>query len=234
MKKKILLIISILLILVLSILFLREYKLNSEAYLENSDNFSQEDIINLLHKGSSYNNYYRKVLTSNGTEEYYYKDGILASYLNSKLNYWINLSENEKEMIIIEDYDNRLASIVENFEEVNFPVKSSQLGYYSNIYNTEINFKYLGIIAFNDRETLVTKTYSTNNLNSYENKYYIDKETGVIVKRIDIQKTAFITTSLQEFDRGIKFDVVTDEDISKPDLQDFSIISKPFPSLTIW
>lgn len=234
MKKKILLIVILLLILLLAVLFLREYKLNSKAYIKNSSNFSHEDIINLLHKGSTYNNYYRKVFTSNGIEEYYYKDDILASYINSKLNYWINLSENEKEMIIIEDYDNRLASIVENFEQINFPTENSQLGYYSNIYNTEINFKYLGMIIFNDRETLVVKTYSTNNLNSYQNIYYIDKESGVIVKRIDIQKIAFITTKIQEFDRGIKFDIVTDKDISKPDLQNFSIVSKTFPGLIIW
>lgn len=233
MIKKVLLIIIVIAVLILSILLLREYKLNSETYLD-TDNFSQDDIINLLNKGSTYNNYYRKVLTSNGTEEYYYKDNILVAYINSKLKYWINLSENEKEMIVIEDYNSKLASTVENFEEVNFPAPNTQLGYYSNVYNKEIKFEYLGKIEFNDRNTLVVKTSFKHKLNSNENKYYIDEETGVIVKRIDIQKFAFITTNLQEFDRGIQFDVVTDEDISKPDLQDFSVIQKQFPTLTIW
>ncbi len=236
MIKKVLLIIFILIILILSVLLLREYKLNSEAYLDNSDDFSQEDIINLLNKGSNYNNYYRKITTTNGIEEYYYKDNILACYINSKLKYWINLSENEREMLIIDDANNKLASIVENFEEINFPSEFSQLGYISTIYNTEDNnnFKYLGKVIYNNRLTLVVKTASNYNLSTYENKYYIDEETGVIVKRNDIKKMTFITTDLQEFDRGIKFDVVTDVDISRPDLQDFSITQCTFPSLPIW
>lgn len=236
MIKKVLLIIFILIILISSVLLLREYKLNSEVYLDNSDIFSQEDIIKLLNKGSTYNNYYRKITTANGIEEYYYKDNILVCYINSELKYWINLSENEKEMLIIDDANNKLASTVENFEEINFPPESSQLGYFSTIYNTEENnnFKYLGKINYNNRLTLIVKTTSNYNLSTYENKYYIDEETGVITKRTDIQKFAFLTIDLQEFDRGIKFDVVTDMNISKPDLQDFSITQCAFPVLSIW
>lgn len=229
-------IIFILITLTLSVLLLREYKLNYEVDLDSSDTFSQEDIINLLNKGSNYNNYYRKINTSNGIEEYYYKDNILTCYINSTLKYWMNLSENEKEMIIIDDFNNKLASTVENFEEINFPSEYSQLGYVSTIYNIEENnnFKYLGKISYNNRPTLVAQASLKNNLHTCANKYYIDEETGVVVKRIDIQKFAFITTSLQEFDRGIKFDIVTNENISKPDLQDFSITQCSFPTLTIW
>lgn len=232
MLKKFLLIIFIILIIIFSLLIIREYKLNSEMNLEKSNPISQSDIITLLNKGCTYDNYYRKIQTSNGTVEYYYKDNILTYYVNTELKYWMNLSENEKEMIIITDSNNKLANVVEGFDEIQFPSPHSQLGYVYNIQSN--NFNYLGKISYNNRPTIVVKTSLKNNLKTYENKYYIDEKTGVIVKRTDIEKSAFITTSLEEFDRGIQFDIVTDSDIKKPDLQNYSITPCSFPTLTIW
>lgn len=235
MLKKLVIVLLIVLIITVSILLIRELILKTEKNLEKTENLSQEDVIDLLNKGRTYNNYYLSRTNSNNKEEYYYKDNILTYYINSELKYWINLSENNKEMIIIDDVNTKTASKVENFEEIDFPNEYSQLGYYSTIYDkNNIKFKYLGKIYYNDRPTIVAKTTLNDNFKTYENKYYIDENTGVIVNRIDIQKIAFVTTNIREHNRGIKFDVVTDKDIEKPNLQNFKINSCRFPTFTIW
>ena len=139
-------------------------------------------------------------------------------------------------MIIIEDEENKLASVVEDFEQVNFPMESTQLGYYSVIYDMEnFNFKFKGLMKFNNRDTYVVEMKSNeNSIFPLIIKYYIDKETGVIVNRREISKFIFITKEVKQYDRGIKFDIVKNEDIRKPDLTDYEIISTSFPILPIY
>ena len=235
MKKKILIIFLIVILIILLILVIREMQINNDQIIDSSNALSQDEVIELLDKGATYNNYYRCVETPNGKEEMYYKDNILAYYINSHLYYWMNLSENEKEMIIIDDYENKVASYVEDFKDTIFPIEHTQLGYYSTIYDTNIEYKYIGVTKLNNRDTIVVKTISKkDSLSNLEIKYYIDKETGVIVKRKEIEKFLFISTSVRDFDRGIQFDTVTSEDVAKPDLTDYTINTTIFPTLTIW
>lgn len=234
MKKKILITILIIIVLIMLILVIRESYLNYDKIENNNEEYNRDQVIELLDKGSKYNNYYRTVNTENGKEEFYYKDNILACYYDSKLKYWMNLTDGSRRMIFIDDYDSDSVGEVVDFENIIFPMENTQLGYYSTIYDTEnFDFKYKGITKINDRDTLIVETDSKID-SSLKIKYYIDKQTGVIVKRTEFDKVLFLTKDKKEYDRGIRFDVVTDENIKEPDLTNVETYEINFPSLTIW
>lgn len=234
MKKKILITILIIIVLIMLILVIREIYLNYDKIENNNEEYTRDQVIELLDNGSKYNNYYRTVNTENGKEEFYYKDNILACYYDSKLKYWMNLTDGSRRMIFIDDYDSDSVGEVVDFENIIFPMENTQLGYYSTIYDTEnFEFKYKGITKINDRDTLVVETDSKID-SSLKIKYYIDKQTGVIVKRTEFDKVLFLTKDKKEYDRGIRFDVVTDENIKEPDLTNVETYEINFPSLTIW
>lgn len=234
MKKKILITILIIIVLILLTLTIREIYLNYDKIENNNEEYTRDQVIELLDNGSKYNNYYRTVNTENGKEEFYYKDNILACYYDSKLKYWMNLTDGSRRMIFIDDYDSDSVGEVVDFENIIFPMENTQLGYYSTIYDTEnFDFKYKGITKINDRDTLIVETDSKID-SSLKIKYYIDKQTGVIVKRTEFDKVLFLTKDKKEYDRGIRFDVVTDENIKEPDLTNVETYEINFPSLTIW
>ena len=234
MKKKILITILIIIVLIMLILLIREIYLNYDKIENNNEEYTRDQVIELLDNGSKYNNYYRTVNTENGKEEFYYKDNILACYYDSKLKYWMNLTDGSRRMIFIDDYDSDSVGEVVDFENIIFPMENTQLGYYSTIYDTEnFDFKYKGITKINDRDTLIVETDSKID-SSLKIKYYIDKQTGVIVKRTEFDKVLFLTKDKKEYDRGIRFDVVTDENIKEPDLTNAETYEINFPSLTIW
>ncbi len=234
MKKKILITILIIIVLIMLILVIREIYLNYDKIENNNEEYTRDQVIELLDNGSKYNNYYRTVNTENGKEEFYYKDNILACYYDSKLKYWMNLTDGSRRMIFIDDYDSDSVGEVVDFENIIFPMENTQLGYYSTIYDTEnFDFKYKGITKINDRDTLIVETDSKID-SSLKIKYYIDKQTGVIVKRTEFDKVLFLTKDKKEYDRGIRFDVVTDENIKEPDLTNVETYEINFPSLTIW
>lgn len=234
MKKKILITILIIIVLIMLILVIREIYLNYDKIENNNEEYTRDQVIELLDNGSKYNNYYRTVNTENGKEEFYYKDNILACYYDSKLKYWMNLTDGSRRMIFIDDYDSDSVGEVVDFENIIFPMENTQLGYYSTIYDTEnFEFKYKGITKINDRDTLIVETDSKID-SSLKIKYYIDKQTGVIVKRTEFDKVLFLTKDKKEYDRGIRFDVVTDENIKEPDLTNVETYEINFPSLTIW
>ena len=146
----------------------------------------------------------------------------------------MNLTDGSRRMIFIDDYDSDSVGEVVDFENIIFPMENTQLGYYSTIYDTEnFDFKYKGITRINDRDTLIVETDSKID-SSLKIKYYIDKQTGVIVKRTEFDKVLFLTKDKKEYDRGIRFDVVTDENIKEPDLTNVETYEINFPSLTIW
>ena len=234
MKNKILITILIIIVLIMLILVIREIYLNYDKIENNNEEYTRDQVIELLDNGSKYNNYYRTVNTENGKEEFYYKDNILACYYDSKLKYWMNLTDGSRRMIFIDDYDSDSVGEVVDFENIIFPMENTQLGYYSTIYDTEnFDFKYKGITRINDRDTLIVETDSKID-SSLKIKYYIDKQTGVIVKRTEFDKVLFLTKDKKEYDRGIRFDVVTDENIKEPDLTNVETYEINFPSLTIW
>ena len=56
-----------------------------------------------------------------------------------------------------------------------------------------------------------------------EGRAVIDKETGIIINRIDLSKAFIFTTSKNESKRELELDVVTDEDVARPDLSKYGI-----------
>ena len=231
--KKFIYILLMIIILLISFLAIREIIINPRDKISDSATMSQDDILELFKKGASYNNYSRTRIKNGNKEELFYKDNILTCYLDSQLQYWMNLSNENREFIIFND---NIASIVEDFENIEFPNELSQLGYYITIFDKDnADFKYIGKTTINGRSNIIVKsTLKFNSFSTMELKYYIDELTGVVIKRSENLKFLCITKQINNFDRGIKFDNVTDEQIKKPDLNNYEITTTHFPSLEIW
>ena len=84
------------------------------------------------------------------------------------------------------------------------------------------DFEYLGHKQENGREITIIKMQIKNS-NTYTN-FYIDNETGVIMARKDVSKALFITTYSNYSNRNVQFDVVTDENIARPDLSSYNVL----------
>lgn len=104
MKKKILKIVIIVLIVLALVLALYEICIQYDGKLDKSNPMSREEVIELLNKGASCNNY--SILWKSGAligtrketilQETYIKDNIIKTYLNGKDFTWINYDENER------------------------------------------------------------------------------------------------------------------------------------------
>ena len=228
MKKsiKILLIFAIIIVLLLLSIFIREIVLSNEGNLDKSNPMTREEVISLLEKGANYNNYYYRCDPSIDTleTEYYIKDGISVCYVDGKLQSWTNFNENEKERITIWDTkadDGKLiATVVKDFTTT----ESNQMSYdYSLVTDYEnYDFEYLGQKEENGRDITVIRMQVIGS-NAYTN-FYIDNETGVIMARKDVSKALFITTYTNYSNRNVQFDVVTDEDVARPDLSSYNVL----------
>lgn len=228
MKKsiKILLIVAIIIVLLLLSIFIREIVLSNEGNLDKSNPMTREEIISLLEKGADYNNYYYRYDPSIDTleTEYYIKDGISVCYVDGKLQSWMNFNENEKERITIWDTkadDGKLiATVVKDFTTT----ESNQMSYdYSLVTDYEnYDFEYLGQKGENGRDITVIEMQAIGS-NTYTN-FYIDNETGVIMARKDVSKALFITTYANYSNRNVQFDVVTDENVARPDLSEYNVL----------
>lgn len=224
-SKKILLIVVIIFMILLVSVFVREFILCNEGSLDNSNPMTREEIISLLEKGNDYNNYYYSYDSDFDTlkTEYFIKDGISVCYVEGSLHSWINFNEDQREYITIWDTkaDNgkSIATITKNFTTT----ESSQMGYdYSLVTDYEnYDFEYLGKKYSNGRKVTVIKM-KVKNSNTYTN-FYIDSSTGVIIARKDVSKAFFITTYMNFSNRNVQFDVVTNEDIKRPDLSNYQL-----------
>lgn len=224
--KKFLLIVAAIIIFLLLSIFIREFVICNEGNLNKSNPMTREEIISLLEKGCDYNNYYYRYDSNIDTlkTEYYIKDGISVCYIENHLHSWINFNEDEREYITIWDTkaDNgkTIATITKNFTTT----EANQMGYdYSLVTNYEnYDFEYLGKKDDNGRNVTVIKM-KTKNSNTYTN-FYIDSVTGVIMARKDVSKALFITIYMNYSNRNVQFDVVTDEDVTRPDLSSYQIL----------
>ena len=223
---KILLIFAIIIILLLLSIFIREIVLCYEGNLDKSNPMTREEVISLLERGANYSNYYYRYDSSIDTleTEYYIKDGVSVCYVEGKLQSWTNFNENEKERITIWDTkadDGKLiATVVKDFTTT----EDNQMSYDYSIVTDYQNydFEYLGQKEENGRDIIVIKM-QTKDSNSYVN-FYIDNETGVIMARKDVSKALFITTYSNYSNRNVQFDVVTDENVTRPDLSEYNVL----------
>lgn len=219
--KKILIILLIVLIIILGISMIREIMINSEGKLDKSSPMNREEVISLLEKGKTYTNYYYcpNVFDTELKTEYYIKDNIIVCYVDGALKSWTDLNNKETMHIWDMGKEKLVATISSNINEG----KYSQAGFdYSLVADTEnYDFEYLGEKERNGRNTIVVSV-SYKGTNS-DTKFYIDKETGLVVDRKDITKAGFISVYIGDCDRNVKLDVVTDEDVKRPDLAEYEV-----------
>lgn len=225
-KKVIIVLLVILLILILSMM-IREIYLNYDGKLDKSNSMSREEIVALLDKGATYKNYYYgyEKEPDKGNQyktDIYIKDNIRAYYIDSKIDNWANYNTGE-EIRIWKDSEKSYATISENVK----PEANSQQGYdYSIVADYETfkyDYKYLGEKEENGRKVILIKLTYKSGIKTGIVKFKIDKETGLILERLDFTKFGPITIYKDVRNRNVKFDIVTDENVAKPNLDEYEI-----------
>lgn len=213
--KKILLIIICILIIIIAIWAIREFVVCHDFGLNKSNPMSKEEVLNLLKKGSEYPNYYCTYTDdSNSKYEIYVKDNTYTFNLDGELMMWENYNTNES-IMIFRTKDNTIAGISNDAHKEEY----SQI-HLSYTPITTDEYKYLGEKEQDGRQVIYIET----NDNGYIEKYVIDKETGLIVNKINYYKRFLIFTVKSESKRDIKLDIVTDENVARPDLSSYTVL----------
>lgn len=203
------------------------YIILNPGKLNKSSPISREEIVSLLNKGSNYTNYYfspeelNSKDNSYGTSETYIKDGVVVNYLNSESFTWENYNTNEALNFLTKDCK-KYVGISHNLEKLS----NSQHGIdYSIIAEPEhysYKYKYLGETDFEGRTAILIEMKDNNSVI----RFTIDKETGIILSRKDISKMFFITTHIVTTNMHVKINSVTDDDISRPNLNGYTILEE--------
>ena len=230
--KKILKVLAIILSTVIILIITYLVMIHFDGFLNKDNRMTRTEIISLLEKGKEYTNYYYcpTVKTVFGaTDEYlkteiYIKDDIEKTIVDGKPLNWTNFKTREIITIMGEHNGKKMASI-SNLDSGSFETNEySQHGFdYStlareDIFNTD--YEYLGEEEIDGRNTIIVKVWNKDGLKINSTKYYIDKETGLIIKRVD-----YMTLGLVKIicDRNIKMDTVTDADVERPNLDGYEV-----------
>lgn len=223
--KKLLIIFLIVLAIIAIGLTVREVMIHSDGKLDKSNPMTREEIVALLDKGATYNNYY---YCPSGPEdetktEYYIKDNVKVTYHNSQMIEWCDYNNSEKIWFVGPKGTATIIGETTKFEYNQYGFDYSTMSK-PELYNNE--YEYLGEKEENGRTIIIVKLKTTNGLLKGVDKYYIDKETGLILGRFNSTKLLFITTyaSGGSNNRNVKMDIVTDEDVKRPDLTGYEII----------
>lgn len=211
-KKTILIVILCILAVIIAIFIAREVMIQSDGTLDKSNPIGRDEVIELVKKGEQYPTYYYSPEVKGDTikTEYYIKDNIVACFVDGKLTIWTDYNEG-KEIALWNTQEGQLADIRKDVK----PNPNSQYGFdYSNLVNQVFTYQYLGEKIVNDRNAIVIQLSNKSD----KTKFYIDKETGLILGTADFYKQYGIFTSKMYCDRNIKLDSVTDENVKIPDL----------------
>ena len=84
------------------------------------------------------------------------------------------------------------------------------------------NFEYLGEKQYNGRTTILVQVWNKDNTKVNPTIFYIDKDTGLIMKRIDYSAMGLIKL---DCNRNVKLDVVTDKEVERPNLDNYEILN---------
>lgn len=213
--KKILLIIIFILIVIIAIWAIREFIVCHDFGLSKDNFMSREDVLTLLEKGSQCPNYYCTYTDdSNSKYEIYVKDNTYVLNLDGELMMWENYNTNES-IIVFRTAENTIAGVSKEAHKKEY---SQILLSYTPIATDD--YKYLGEKEQDGRQVI----YIESNDNGYIERYVIDKETGLILNKINYYKKFLIFTVKSESKRDIKLDIVTDEDVARPDLSGYTVV----------
>ena len=227
--KKVLKVLGIIIAILIVTLIIYYAVIHFDGFLNKDSPMTRSEVIELLEKGKEYPNYYYASESSwifgslNETKtETYMKDNIVKIVVDGETLEWTDY--NTEEHIGLFELNGKETASVSNLD--NFETnEDSQRGFdYSlitreDIYNTE--FKYLGKKQVNGRDTILVKVWNKDGFEMDSTKFYIDEETGLIMRRVDYTALGFIKI---DCNRNVKMDIVTDEDIQKPDLEGYEIL----------
>ena len=216
--KKVTLIIVIFIVLILIAIWgIREYVLWNDGDLQKDNSMSREEVLELLKKGEEYPNYYISFVDSNNAKyDIYVKDNVFVEYCNNEFRLREDYNTNEY-IMIFKTADKELAGINNSLEKQEY--RQASMDY--SIVN-KLDYKYLGEKEVDGRQVIYIQLED----DSAYTKFVIDKETGIIVDRIDLSKSFIFTTHKNESKRELKLDIVTDEDVAIPDLSKYEVVEE--------
>lgn len=234
--KKVLKVVLIILSLLILALIIYMGALHFDGFLDKSNPMTKEEVISLLEKGKEYPNYYysprEKIGNSTDKDitEIYIKDNVKKVVFNKETLSWSNYNTDEE--IHLTEYhektNKKYAFITKMSENGALEVTQySQMGFdYSLIADTEhfdYNFKYLGEKQIKNRTCILVKVWNKEAPEIMNTKFIIDKETGLITERIDYTFYGILPMKII-CDRNLKLDVVTEEEMARPDLTGYEVI----------
>lgn len=237
MKNKVLKRIVLFFVIILIIVVIYFISIHFNGFLNQNNEMSREEIVELLEKGTEYPNYYYSSKDvgllgwiiekrDNNTTETYIKDNVIKVVVNGSTIRWENYNTNEIINIMDEKNGKNYAAItnVENYKQNSG--NDNQMGFDFSLISQEdvfdTDFEYMGIRKFKGRETILVKVWNKKSSKLNATIFYIDKDTGLIMRRIDYSALGFIKI---DCDRNVKLDIVTDADVQKPDLNGYEILS---------
>lgn len=234
--RKILKIIGIIILALILIILIYFSTIHFNGFLKKDNVMTREEVVALLKKGEEYPNYYCSpedyIFFRNLKEmktEYYIKDGIIKCVNNGNILRWENYNTDEVISIIGKNDEKMYAGISSLKDYYNYEdeaVLYSQRGFdYSIIadektFNT--NFEYLGEKQYNERTTILVQVWNKDSVKVNSTIFYIDKDSGLVMRRID-----YSAMGLKKLDcnRNVKFDIVTDKDVEKPNLDNYEVLN---------
>lgn len=228
--KKVLKVLGIIIAILIVLVAIYYVVIHFDGFLNKDNPMTREEVVELLEKGKEYPNYYyasenRWIFGSlnESKTESYIKDNVEKIMVDGKLHRWVDYNTQENILIFEDNEGKKYAGIsnLDNFEEN----EESQRGFdYSLISNEEVfntDFKYLGEKQVDGRDTIIVKVWNKDWVEVDSTKFYIDKETGLITRRIDYSALGFIKI---DCNRNVKMDIVTDEDIERPNLDEYEVL----------
>ena len=216
-RKIVLIIVLLIVFLFIAIWGIREYVLWNDGKLQKDNPMSKEEVLELLKKGEKYPNYYISFADSNNAKyDIYVKDNVLVEYYNNEFLLREDYNNNEY-IMISKATDKEVAGISHSLRKQEY----QQAGMDYSIVN-KLEYKYLGEKEVDGRQVIYIQLED----GSAYTKFVIDKETGIIVNRIDLSKVFIFTAHKNETKRELKLDVVTDENVARPDLSRYEVVGE--------
>lgn len=232
-RRKIFKIIGIIILSLLLIALIYFTIIHFNGFLKKDNVMTREEVVALLKKGEEYSNYYysseeyiffKKV--NEMKTEYYIKDGIMKCINNGKVLRWENYNTDEVISIMGKNDGNMYAGVssLKNYygdEKARYSQRSFDYSIIADekIFNTD--FEYLGEKQYNGRSTILVQVWNKDNIKVNSTIFYIDKDTGLIMRRIDYSAMGLIKL---DCNRNVKLDVVTDKDVERPNLDGYEIL----------